>query len=283
MYRGPAWEGLVLPYEQVNKGKLEFLFVHDALKYLSKCRRLERLELINVGGVNENAEEPPPLNSGIRFLSVRASDQVNLTSIFEYTTLPQLCTIDISGKNGYPSTHWPTCDFTPIHECLLRSSCTITTFHLKWLPTSDEQVLSLLRIMPALEVLQIDEIPFQYSPMAFEPEVYKYNNRIVTPTFLTHLAVMDRDSRIRSSFLPRLKELSLCIRAEEAIDSEALLHVITTRGLHHRDVGVSALTSFELTVMANGEPHASFGPVREVIETFRSVGQLRAKMLVIQV
>ncbi|KAK7028992.1 hypothetical protein VNI00_014702 [Paramarasmius palmivorus] len=262
------WPHLVLPLQGAKSVELQHCFTRDALSHLHSCRNMERLELFGVMRDLDGFEGPETLISNVKSLSIRAVDPDELGYILHHSTLPHLSAITIIGDASLSNFSVDPHHILPLKQCLLRSSCTITSFHMKDLPITDGEALSLLGLMPTLEILGVEEVVPQNNPST------NGTKHILTSSFLQHLAIMDHDTRIRTPFLPQLKDLSLTVHGEVPLDTEALLHAIAARGLHHREVGVAPLTSFDFAVTGNCQK--SFDDLMQALLYFNGTG-LRVK------
>ncbi|KAL0578165.1 hypothetical protein V5O48_003831 [Marasmius crinis-equi] len=238
-----------VPWHQVKTLKLCNYYSTFAFDRLALCRNAERLRLHIVGGGREYKNH---IVSSLKDLSLTVHEQVDVSSIFRYSTLRQLTRLDIRGLFDEPDEGWMSWDEQPVQSFLIRSCCSITSLHLQWLPITDEQMISLLRQMPVLSLVHVEE----YRNNAGE-------NKIVTPPFLNSLLV-DHGSSSTScpALLPRLAELTLVVH-QAGLDPETLQRVVTSRWLpddsYATEVGVACLEAFRLTVM---------GKDASIVETF---------------
>ncbi|KAF9264548.1 hypothetical protein L218DRAFT_900365 [Marasmius fiardii PR-910] len=225
-----------VPWDRIKTLKLCNYYSTFAFDRLSWCRNIERLKLHIVGGGREYKGH---IISDIRELYLTVHEQVDVSSIFQYSTLRRLSILDIRGLFDEQDEDWSTWDEVPIRAFLQRSQCSITQLHLQWLPIEDYQAISLLELIPTLSRLHIEE--YRNNPS---------ENKIVSPVFLRRLLV-DHGSP-RHSFVPQLTDLTLHVH-HTGLDPDFLLKVVTSRWLPDHDysieVGVSCLKSFALTVM----------------------------------
>ncbi|KAI3616955.1 hypothetical protein WG66_004112 [Moniliophthora roreri] len=235
----------LLPLEQIRTLKLHDSYAINSLEFLPLCSNVQRLELFRVGG-GEAYTGPMVTCSNIQNLVIEAESQDDVSCILRHSNFPQLTSILISGLKSGISEDWVRWDDleVPIETFLRRSACTITTLHLQSLPMLDHQAISLLRLMPALENLHIQE-------MVRDNEEFPIN-KIVTSVFLQNLLVDHACSSESTPFLPRLANLTLAVHGYN-LDGEALLKAITSRWLATRglpsDVGVNSLKSVSIRLI----------------------------------
>ncbi|ESK91758.1 hypothetical protein Moror_10587 [Moniliophthora roreri MCA 2997] len=167
----------ILPFQQVRSLTLRMCFAFIAFDYLSECRNVERLELH-------------------AYLSVFADNQEDLDCVFLNITLPDLSSLKISGKDDKddkPDEPWTKIDERSISDFVQGSACSITSLCLRWLPLTDPQTITLLRLLPELGTLHIEEQVQAHS--------YRRTNKIVTSAFAKQLA-MDLVDTPSTPFLP---------------------------------------------------------------------------------
>ncbi|KAF9254886.1 hypothetical protein L218DRAFT_912886 [Marasmius fiardii PR-910] len=266
---GPEYptQRLILPWEQITSLKMYNSFAPSALSLLSQCSNLQYLELSLVGG---GPKYPVEIVSDLlRSLTIEAREQDDVSCIFQASTLRNLSTVDISRDNSEPTRDWTRWDDEPLASFIRRSSCTITSLRLKWVPITDVQAISLLELMPALKSLQIEEYKSGEFDVSF--------NRVVTHRFSIHLALeRDEGSEYRSSkpvFLPRLTDLSLVMHNDE-MDAGALVQAVSSRWLpdpeHASTMGAECIQS--LTVEVIGNMDAASLDILSSLECLRTSG-----------
>ncbi|KAJ8092878.1 hypothetical protein PM082_023511 [Marasmius tenuissimus] len=185
-------------------------------------------------GIDDDFNNPGAvISSDARSLSITIDDDGQwplLDRLFTIMELPKLQKIHIE-QYDYSDRHW---DSMPLRQCLIRSSCVLTSFHLDGLPISDEHIISLLQLLPYLEVLHIVDPNAQTFPPS--------QNMIVTHNFLQRLAArsefqdweMVETSSSSGVVVPRLKDLTLFVSAA-SLDQQALVDAVTSRWIPDED------------------------------------------------
>ncbi|KAG7091894.1 hypothetical protein E1B28_008295 [Marasmius oreades] len=260
---------LILPWEQITSLKMYNSFAPSALSLLSQCSNVEYLELSLVGGgPNYSADI---VSDALRCLTIEAREQDDVSCIFQSSTLRNLSVIDISGDIAEPTRDWISWDGGPLTDFIRRSSCTITSFRLKWVPIKDVQLISLLELMPALRSLRIEEYTTEQTSVPF--------NRVVNQRFLGHLALeRDADSEYRSSkslFLPRLTDLSLVMHNDN-MDAGALVQAVSSRWLpdpeHASVIGAECIQSLAVVVIGEDGDSCTSLEILSTLECLRTTG-----------
>ncbi|KAL0072494.1 hypothetical protein AAF712_000257 [Marasmius tenuissimus] len=164
-----------------------------------------------------------------RHLSVVMDEKEGIAPIFDICTVPRLESLEVINRDVARDWDVPW-DVAPLRECILRSSCSLTSLRLEKLPIIDDQMISLLQITPCLETLHIvDAEPYMEDDDPDDP-----HNVTVTTNFLRRLSAhrRDWDTAISSSpadhVVPRLKHLTLEVHSEP-LDQQALIDVVTSR------------------------------------------------------
>ncbi|KAJ8073848.1 hypothetical protein AAF712_003297 [Marasmius tenuissimus] len=257
---------LVLPWEQIRSLKMRDSFAPSAISLLSQCPNVETLGLSLVGG---GAKYPRDVAlDALRSLSIEAREQDDVSSILQSTTLRNLSLIEICGDIGEPTRDWPYWDGGAIENMITRSSCTITSLRLKWVPITDVQLVELLDHIPTLKSLHIEE--YTTGPSRLQ------TNRLVTEYFLNHLALVQEGGSEHYSFnrvfIPRLEDLSVVVHDIE-MDLRALLKAVLSRYLpdpdHASAVGIACVRS--VGVIAMGRNSSGFDPFTS-LECLRAGG-----------
>ncbi|KAK1231246.1 hypothetical protein PQX77_005651 [Marasmius sp. AFHP31] len=217
---------LTIPWNQVRVLSLCDVYSIDAMAFLEKCSSVVELELFHVG-------QGEPLvghmvSDTITSLSLtHIIEEEDVDDFLAYTTLPNLARLRINGVDDDDIDNiWRDWDTDTLTEFLDRSACNLTAFHLTRAPVDDDQVLSVLKLMPALQCLQIEE-------------TFDGDDRIITQTFLGGLTVDPGCSSLlyptASPLVPALTELKLGIPADlwedGATVQEAFLKMLSSRWL----------------------------------------------------
>ncbi|KAK7029007.1 hypothetical protein VNI00_014717 [Paramarasmius palmivorus] len=231
-----------LPSHQITTYTLSCIQNTDIstrLAQMSSLKELEFARVIAAGGHHISDTIESVLISQIH------SDG-DVESIFRYTTLPKLKTLRICSFK--PGTQlWRTWNESIAKEFFHRSSCSITLLQLKWTPITDEQTSELLRVLPTLETLDIEECP-------------NMNNRIITSRFLHSFANGD--------LVPNLQKASFAMN-RASLDTGALTAALTCRWKPAcEDLGVACLQDVDLRVRGDGAPISDL----EMLRSFRDAG-----------
>uniref|UniRef100_A0A0W0G674 Uncharacterized protein n=1 Tax=Moniliophthora roreri TaxID=221103 RepID=A0A0W0G674_MONRR len=162
--------------------------------------------------------------AGILSLENKKNNQEDLDCVFLNITLPDLSSLKISGKDDKddkPDEPWTKIDERSISDFVQGSACSITSLCLRWLPLTDPQTITLLRLLPELGTLHIEEQVQAHS--------YRRTNKIVTSAFAKQLA-MDLVDTPSTPFLPRLKDLTFVIH-NRGLNQQGLSNAIISRWL----------------------------------------------------
>ncbi|ESK97756.1 hypothetical protein Moror_17382 [Moniliophthora roreri MCA 2997] len=264
----PLSDSIDLPWQRIMSLTIDAGAANpdDILRVLSICPSIRRLELPSIYGftIEPTVVRPSQLES----LSITAYKSEHL-SLLPHLTTPRLSSIEICG--GYLGRHfwgpdtWDECLFTSF---LVRSSCTITSLHLRWLPITDTQVLPLLELLPSLRTLRLQECTRTY------PRTNQKNS-IVTRTFLNRLT-MDCESLV-TTLVPRLIHLELLV-VNNGLEQQALMEMLSSRWFpdpsHASCNVVESLKSFSLTVVGMREGSTHDPECFALLQYFRDSGLL---------
>ncbi|KAK1234243.1 hypothetical protein PQX77_002550 [Marasmius sp. AFHP31] len=163
-----------------------------------------------------------------RHLSVVSVEKDGIGPILDICAVPRLESLEVINHWGVARGWDKPWDVAPFRECLLRSSCSLTSLRLEKLPIIDDQMISLLQITPCLESLHIVGAKPYMDENPDDP-----HNIIVTTNFLRRLSAHRRywETAISSSpadpVVPRLKHLTLEVHSGP-LDQQALIDVVTS-------------------------------------------------------
>ncbi|KAL0570086.1 hypothetical protein V5O48_011880 [Marasmius crinis-equi] len=240
-----------LPFAQLTSLQMSASFNVWAFPIVALCPAVEHLEVTQIGGLESNSLRDYSghiTSSKVKTLAITSAiAQVDVDGVLRHTTLGGLSSLRI---HGYSHAHrnledWPNWDETHLRNFLQRSACSITSLSLSYLPITDEQTISLLRMIPTIKSLCIKE---------FRNE---FENRIVTKTFLDGLAVnTSLGSPFSTPLVPRLTHLRLVVHAKD-IQPDPLLGALSSRWLPDptdaAKMGVDCLRSVAIVVMLDGD------------------------------
>ncbi|KAI3621426.1 hypothetical protein WG66_006446 [Moniliophthora roreri] len=240
----PITTTCVLPWHQIKTLQLYHSIAFFALPLLSLCCNAEHLELLSIGdfeGIPPHAvyRDHVTLPSIKKLSIMEVEENEHFYCIFQNSTLPRLSELELHGQDilAKPLAVRKEWDEVAIINFLSRSSCSITSLTFKWVPISDEQIIRLLRFMPHLKTLSLEEYPTETNP----------RNQIVTRFFLKSLLVDHEHTS--SFFLPRLTNLKLVVHAD-SLDEHALSDAVMSRWIPHlayaSDIGVDCIKSIEV-------------------------------------
>ncbi|KAL0570203.1 hypothetical protein V5O48_011759 [Marasmius crinis-equi] len=233
-----------LPWSQIRWLRLFIAYNVGAFPILSRCSGVQHLEANRVGFPYSQSYSDHVVSNEITALDVTSAfDQNEVDGVFQHTTLKALSSLKICGgiRSMSGQTTWLEWNETRLRDFLQRSSCTITSLYLKNLPISDEQTLSLLRMMPNISSLCIEELRNEGE------------NRIVTKTFLNGFdAKTSLTFPFSSPLVPRLAELKLVVHAKD-LHSDPFTKALLCRWLpdpsEATELGVDCLQSIAIVVI----------------------------------
>ncbi|KAJ8083167.1 hypothetical protein PM082_009036 [Marasmius tenuissimus] len=260
-------EELALPWTQIKTLRVSSCY-NAAFPFLALCKAAECFELSTVGDVlpGEVDYSSHVVNNGVKHLDiVAATSQGDVDGVFQHTTLGGLSSLRMCGGcSDTADEYWPTWDNTCLGAFLHRSSCTITFLHLKSLPITDIQTLSLLRMIPTIRSLGIEEWRS------------RQQNCIVTGHFLDGLnASQESPSPSFIPLVPQLTDLKLVVHARN-LDSDAFLTALSSRWLPDPEhgVGVECLRDVAIVVILPSEGDQDFERKGHLdcLECFRDAG-----------
>ncbi|EEB93631.1 hypothetical protein MPER_07681 [Moniliophthora perniciosa FA553] len=214
---GPSTNQHLLAWGQIRMLHLYFTDIFDSLRGVTLGANIERLGLYHCSG---ESTSPLPL-PGVTKLSITATLTDEAYCPFKYLTLRRLSSLDISRGPRYNVGYyaggeiWKDWDETPIRDFFDRSGCTLTLLSLRGVLISDEQLIQLLRLMPALSSLRLQE---------FFGDQDVITNRTVTRRFLQKLTVDNTSSPL----LPKLTEIFLVLH-EDGLADTVLPHAVISR------------------------------------------------------
>ncbi|KAK7056651.1 hypothetical protein VNI00_002368 [Paramarasmius palmivorus] len=246
-------EDLVIPLQQVKILTVHQTSSPNTLSTLSLLPNAVRVNICNPLAVDRH------ITSNVKTMTIVASRKEHLSNVFDHTTLPKLTSLLISSDNAES---WTVSDDIPLRSFIERSCCAITTLRLKSVPMSDKQAIAMLRVMPSLTDLYVEE----------------RKERLVTRDFLSRLSVdLEHYSPLESPahFLPNLTNLSLKIPELEPEGAEAIRKAVESRWLPDDGAvprgGVECLES--VTIQITGEESDSIPTdVFESLQYLRGAG-----------
>ncbi|KAL0570394.1 hypothetical protein V5O48_011552, partial [Marasmius crinis-equi] len=253
-------EDLLLPWAQIRILSLYDAYSARALPFLQKCSNLVELELSHVGE-GDDFEGHILLNTLSSLVVRSVSGPEDVDDILTYTTLPALTHLVIEGDSDDGEFAWREWDTDALTDFVDRSACHITSLHLSRAPIDDEQVLSLLKRMPGLECLHLEDAP-------------NVDDRVVTPDLLEGLVVEPGCSSLTypttQPLVPRLTDLKLVTPEdwENWYDGDtmqkAFLKMLSSRWFSEDAVprdGLARLLTVEI-VVSTEETLENFEPLR---------------------
>ncbi|KAK7041716.1 hypothetical protein VNI00_009005 [Paramarasmius palmivorus] len=235
-------ESFQFPWLQIKSLALKCYFSHVALSLLAPCTNTVHASLsVILNDPRENRPDNEPITRPIRSLSVEIinSTEMEQVDVFEKLTLPDLKSLRIEGIGATARWAWND-DY--ISGFLARSCCTVTELVLSNFPITDFQTVTLLRQLPTLTKLFIEEFD---GP----------RNKIVTPAFLQSLH--PNSNAHSTSFLPQMTNLSLEVY-EDGLEHHMLVRALTSRWLpdatYATSIGVNCLKSITLIIWGTPSP-----------------------------
>ncbi|KAL0570088.1 hypothetical protein V5O48_011882 [Marasmius crinis-equi] len=243
----PRQEALPLPWSQIKHLQMSTAYNLRAFLWLSFFPAVENLEVHEIGGLDEGQDYADHvILSGIKTLTIAsATEQDEVDGVLQHTTLSGILSLKIWGYWYRLREEWPVWTETHLRNFLQRSSCNITTLDLSHLPITDEQMLSLLGIMPTVKSLRIEELRDEGE------------NRIVTKLFLDGLAIQASMKTPSSApLVPCLADMKLIIHAEN-LHSDPFLRTLSSRWLPDphvaAEIGVDCLRFVAIVVVLGSD------------------------------
>ncbi|KAK1223281.1 hypothetical protein PQX77_013869 [Marasmius sp. AFHP31] len=251
-----AWVNTDLPLRQVRVLSMQTASPRAALSILQGCTNVRQLEWHSIshsGGVNDVDLDHVVLPRVQRLVAI-ANDDRSGTAIFENSTLRSLSTLEIRGLS--PASTWNHWNVDSLKDFLLRSSCALTSLSIESSPLSDQEMISLLRLIPTLTTLRIGEC-----------EKDDQNN-IITEAFFQPFSSSDNDG---PGFLSSLNSLDLVVHLS-SLHIQSLTHAVASRTSNIADAPKSLcrLRSVRLTVMTKEDSDMS--PFSALQRHFRNAG-----------
>ncbi|KAL0567063.1 hypothetical protein V5O48_014927 [Marasmius crinis-equi] len=214
----------------------------SAPAFLSLCPNLIRLTLSDK---TKDVSHDGHIASNLESLVIRP----HTVSFFDRVSLPRLTSFKV-----YPVPDAvlddKTWDDTSFCAMVIRSGCSLTYLSLVDLDISDEQVIRILKLTPALNHLRIHER--KRSAIDSGESSAGLGNRVLTADFLNQLVVHAECTTLRGApalLVPRLTELKVDVHAHD-LDATAFAEAVTSRWLPEPDVrvkiGVESLQSVEV-------------------------------------
>ncbi|KAK7036423.1 hypothetical protein VNI00_011620 [Paramarasmius palmivorus] len=253
-----VWE---LPWTQVCNLEIPLM---DILHFLPSCQAVQRVNL-TVKDADDPAVEAPHACSDVQHLAAFVYEQCHASFLFENTTLRRLTSLEIENEYSGMQDYWSEWEQKPILDFLTRSKCMITSLFLKWIPITGEQTIQLLRLMPALTDLRLDEY--------WRAEIPNMN-RIVTPAFLRTLEVQHGQNG--GPLAPNLRKLRFGMHPE---DDDALVEALESRCIAnsmHASLGVQCTRKVDILFL-DGEKSR----IKEVASRLQWMNKLGALVCVL--
>ncbi|KAK7038690.1 hypothetical protein VNI00_010574 [Paramarasmius palmivorus] len=220
-------ELLILPYSQIYCLTIQNCTIGE--DFVSLFPNVERLVLEDTNSPYEPDEPERQLycSSKVRSLSIVAGfnwddeEECNFFNVFRTFTLGGLSSLEIADFKSNKLEGWDTFDDVAVIGFLSRSNCSITHFVLKWTPISDVQAVGLVRLMPALRSLHIEEYHYRLDGVP--------TNSVITRKFLEAFTLDTRDDTEQTGFLaPSLRKLTLVLH-RRGLDRQALANMLISR------------------------------------------------------
>ncbi|KAL0570047.1 hypothetical protein V5O48_011918 [Marasmius crinis-equi] len=246
-----------LPWHQIEDLVIADSYGPAALALLSLFPRLKGLKMFRAGGGIVGYSGHYHSNT-INTMTLTGDSQEDVDTTLQHLTLPDLASLTMC-RTDESEHQWKVWAESSLTDFLSRSTCTITSLHLKRLPMTDSQALSLLGLTPALANLEIEDSRTGA-------------NHIVTGTFLQRLAVNPQTALLSAKpLLPLLTKLTLAVRKDSSIEQD-IFDVVSSRWIPDREqateVGVESLRSVCLTIVGRDADRNKLS----FLECFRDAG-----------
>ncbi|KAJ8095173.1 hypothetical protein PM082_010395 [Marasmius tenuissimus] len=257
---------LGLPLPQMMRVTLEAAYTRVAVNLLGRIPRVQELSLSFIVK-QDSAEVQHVLSSTIKTLSLSAKAQEDLDDVSQHLTIPSLKTLTISScakwREKLPRT-WPSWQGSAVADFLTRSGCLITSLCLESLPITDTQTVTLMKLVPTLTSLRIEELDLSIAGP----------NKIVTSTFLRQF-VVDQESHWighpGTSFLPLLTDITFKVKAQGLPEEDftAVASRWAPDVARAKDIGIQCLRFVDVTVVGSG---GESGSALDSLRCFRDAG-----------
>ncbi|KAL0573284.1 hypothetical protein V5O48_008667 [Marasmius crinis-equi] len=235
---------LEVPWHQLETLSLKlFPDTPSPLQILDRCPNLKNMTIDSYQGFDTpDRDFEGHIVSNLHHLSIDMHPgSMTYVPFLEHVTLPQLSSLDLYGIRQPRGSG---CDEQPILDFFRRSSFPLTSLSLRYPNLSDDQVVRLLRAVPSLRTLHIEE-GFDHSiddPHPEDPptaETRPMPNVLCTSNLFKRLLVdiIGPASAADSSFLPHLEKLDVAVHGK-TVDSEAFAKAMISRWIP--DPGLSA-------------------------------------------
>ncbi|KAK7043010.1 hypothetical protein VNI00_008748 [Paramarasmius palmivorus] len=251
-----------LPWHQLTTLRMVRGSIAEAVSILNVCPNVNSLELISLQDVDLDDEEPEDqVASGVKKLALSEIEAPSCFScVFEYVTLRQLSELQIVGRNILgAATEWESWDEEVVTGFLNRS-----------VGPAFRQAASLLRLlrrMPHLQTLSIEEYPMER----------KSANQMITPAFLRTLRVNHEHD---GPFLPHLTKLEIVVHPDD-LDHRTLTETIMSRWIpdstYASDIGVDCIKSFSVVLLKKNK-----GVFNTILATLRWMNDVGAKVMILE-
>ncbi|KAK1228281.1 hypothetical protein PQX77_008680 [Marasmius sp. AFHP31] len=219
---------LVLPWRQIKTLELDSTVIDALLPILRQCCTVEQITLRWINGSSLHTGSYVLLPSaGEISINVSIAYVDALSSILEHLTLPGLKSMKLQTFR-FAERHSPWDGVPTLREFFIRSSCSLTSLCLRYVPMDDKSLLSLLPLIPALTTLTI---------VGNGETGSGTGTKMITNHFLARLSLYretvggfgtDRN-RSADMLIPHLKDLSLVIDDFEGLDEQLLVSALASR------------------------------------------------------
>uniref|UniRef100_A0A0W0F760 F-box domain-containing protein n=1 Tax=Moniliophthora roreri TaxID=221103 RepID=A0A0W0F760_MONRR len=241
-----------LPWRQIRSVRIKNAYYTEAIQIAPLWTNVEQLTFKQCGYRGRSTDHRDYLAiPSVTHLSLAARQEWEADFAFECFTLRQLSSLEISSIDG----SWDVWDQRLLTDFLIRSACTITSLSLKRVPVTDEELIQLLRLMPMLKSLQLEEKSDDMPQSSFA-------KRTITRRFLQKLTIDGQDES--PPFLPKLMDIGLVLYddglAERALPT-ALLSRWISNGGNGSKRSVDCIKSIDIVFIGEDK-----GPV-EILET----------------
>ncbi|ESK91836.1 hypothetical protein Moror_10562 [Moniliophthora roreri MCA 2997] len=246
---GPLTVHCPLPWGQIRSLEIANTDATPTIEFALFFPNVEQLA-IQWCGRGEAYTGGQLLMLGVTSLSIAAEEEEEAYFAFKHLTLRQLSTLDVSGTTGdvvgkVDDISWRDWDEQPVVDFFNRSGCIVTSLSFKSVPISDEQLIQLLRLMPALSYLHLEESSIH--PVAI-------TNRTITRRFLQKLTFENQFSS--PPFLPKLTDIGLVLH-EDGLADTVLPNALISRWIaddsNLSKVGVACIKSANVVFINESE------------------------------
>ncbi|KAK1217576.1 hypothetical protein PQX77_019765 [Marasmius sp. AFHP31] len=245
-------------FHQIKTLTIRSTLAAPAIEYFARFPALETLYMYKIYSFDSWDDLEHHSSNTLTSMTCQFDDQHALDTTMRCLTLPSLTSLQVEGTatSFAPfemKDRWSTWEGGAVADFLSRSSCSITSLCLNYLPITDIETISLLEFLPTLVSLEIGERP-RCPRFPEDCEGGPLPNRIITQPFLQRLAVQREPFRSPSHrFLPLLTDITITMRIGDDAVAQGLANAVASRWIpapeEAKEIGVKSLKSLTMTLV----------------------------------